>query len=106
MVSAVTPYIPPTNCWCFSLTSLLARWGSEHHPDSDKCEGAFEKYVVGTTFIFIAEFLLLCGGITYAEMERKRVADSRSWVGGDSTASDAVPMNTRVSQPVVSQAES
>merc|ERR1711907_902689 len=81
-------------------------WGSEHHPDSDKCEGAFEKYVVGTTFIFITEFLLLCGGIAYAEMERKRVSDARTWVGGDSTANDAVPMNTRVSQPVMSQAES
>lgn len=82
-------------------------WGKEHHPDSDKCEAAFGKYVVGTTFLFITQFLLLCGGIAYSELERKRVQDARSWVGGDAGGTDAVQMSTRVSQPQpISQAES
>lgn len=74
-------------------------WGDEHHPDSPKCEGSYSKYVVGTTFIFATEFLLLCGGIAWAEMERKRVSDDRfEW--SDSTATDSVQMNTRVNSDV------
>jgi len=73
-------------------------WGEQHHPDGPKCEKAYGQYVIGTTFIFITEFLLLVGGIAYTEVERKRVNDKRAWFsdGGDSGPSDAVQMNTRV----------
>merc|ERR1712159_423951 len=73
-------------------------WGEEHHPDSDKCEGAYSKYVIGTTFIFVTEFLLLCASIIFSEMERKRVASNRTWFSNsdDNTHTDAVRMNTQV----------
>jgi len=76
-------------------------WGDAHHPDSAKCEGAYSKYVVGTTFIFVTEFLLLIGSIVYAEMERKRVNSDLNWfTTGDAgnTQTDAVQMNTRVNK--------
>jgi len=82
-----------------ALTWDCRWWGEEYHPDSDKCQGAYDKYVVGTTFIFITEFLLLCGGIAYTEMERKRVNDGRAWFSdGPDNATDSVTMNTRTGQ--------
>lgn len=67
-------------------------WDDEHHPDSDKCEGAFSKYVIGTVFIFGTEFVLLIYAIAFCEQEKKRVTDNRSWfstssVGNTSTTS-------------------
>jgi len=56
------------------------RWyGDEHHPDQDKCTGAYDKFVVGIVFVFISEFIILCGLVMWSEIERRRIGQDRAW---------------------------
>jgi len=73
------------------------RWyGAEHHPDQDKCTGAFDKFAVGTTFLFVSQFVILMGLVAWSEMERRRIGQDRAWFSDGFGIEQAEPVGQSV----------
>jgi len=73
------------------------RWyDEEYHPDQWKCGGAYDKYLLGTCFLFAGELTLLIGLVIYSEIEKKRVNQDRTWMSeAPQIQSNAVQMSAR-----------
>jgi len=66
------------------------------HKNSDDCEEGFKEYIAGAIILFATEVLLVALSISFGEVERRRLADDRMWLGlGQQRTDGAVQMNVR-----------
>jgi len=71
-------------------------WNKNHQPDHDACESAYGKYVIGTSFLFTTQVILMGFSVIFSEQERKRVSQKVLNVSN----TDSVTMNTRTNAAV------